>query len=64
MSVIFEAIGGNQIVVSGIDTSLFASAEEWIKCKHVYWYELQDIIQVVSNRIVSKIAKLKATHEM
>jgi hypothetical protein len=64
MSVIFEAMGLYAIVVSGIDPSPLASAEELITVQLAQRQGLLVIIQVVSNEIFGEIAKLKTPHDM
>jgi hypothetical protein len=64
MLVIFEAMGIYEIVVSGIDPSPLASAEELITFQLAQQQGLLVIIQVVSNQIFSEIAKLKTPHDM
>jgi hypothetical protein len=64
MSVIFEARGLYEIVVSGIEPSPLASAEELITFQLAQRQGLLVIIQVVSNEIFGEIAKLKTLHDM
>jgi hypothetical protein len=64
MSFMFEAIELYEIVVSGIDTSPLASAEELITVQLAKRQGLLVIIQVVSNEIFGEIAKLKTPHDM
>jgi hypothetical protein len=64
MSVIFEAMGLYEIVVTGIDPSPLASAEELITFQLAQRQGLLVIIQVVSNEIFGEIAKLKTPHDM
>jgi hypothetical protein len=64
MSVIFEVMGLYEIVVSGIDPSSLASAEELITFQVAQRQGLLVIIQVVANEIFREIAKLKTPHDM
>jgi hypothetical protein len=64
MSVIFEAMGLYEIIVSGIDPSSLASAEDLITFQLAQRQGLLVIIQVVSNEIFGEIAKLKTLHDM
>jgi hypothetical protein len=64
MSVIFEVMGLYEIIVSGIDPSPLASAEELITFQRAQRQGLLVIIQVVSNEISGKLAKLKTPHDM
>jgi hypothetical protein len=64
MSVIFEAVGLYEILVSGIDPSPLASVEELITFKLPQRQGLLVIIQVVSNKIFGKMAKLKTPDDM
>jgi hypothetical protein len=64
MSVIVEALGLYEIVVSGIDPSLLMCAEELITFQLAQRQGLLVIIQVVSNKIFSEIAILKTPHDM
>jgi hypothetical protein len=64
MSVIFEAMGLYEIIVSGIDASPLASAPELITFQPAQREGLLVIIQVVSNKIFGEIAKLKTPHDM
>jgi hypothetical protein len=57
-------MGLYEIVVSGIDPSLLASAEELITFQLAQRQGLLVIIQVVSNEIFGEIAKLKTPHDM
>jgi uncharacterized membrane protein len=59
MSVIFEAMGLYKIVVSGIDLSPLASAEELITFQLAQRQGLLVIIQVVSNEILAKLPNLR-----
>jgi hypothetical protein len=64
MSVIFEVMGLYEIVVSGIDPSPLAPAEDLITFQVVQCQRLLVIIQVVSYKIFGEIAKLKPPHDM
>jgi hypothetical protein len=64
MSVFFEAMGLYEIVVSGLDPSPLACAEELITFQLAQRQGLLFIIQVVSNEIFGEIAKLKTPHDM
>jgi hypothetical protein len=64
MSVIFEAMGLYKIVVTGIDPSPLASAEELIIFQLTQRQGLLVIMQVVSNDLFEEIAKLKTPHDM
>jgi hypothetical protein len=64
MSVSFEGMGLYEIVVTGIDPSPLASAEELITVQLGQRQGLLVIIQVVSNEIFGEIAKLKTPHDM
>jgi hypothetical protein len=61
---IFDAMGLYEIGVSGIDPSPLASVEELITFQLEERQEHLVIIQVVSNEIFSKIAKLKTPHDI
>jgi hypothetical protein len=64
MSVIFGARGIDKIVVSCINPSPLASAEELITFQLAQRQGLLVIIQVVSNEIFGKIAKLTTPHDI
>jgi hypothetical protein len=64
MSIILEAMGLDEIVVSGMDLSPLASAEDLIAFQLAQRQGLLVIIQVVSNKIFCTIAKLKTPHDM
>jgi hypothetical protein len=64
MSVIFEAMGLCESVVSGIDPSPLRFAEELLTFQLGQRQGLVVIIQVVPNKIFGKIAKLKTPHDM
>jgi hypothetical protein len=64
MSVIFEGMGLYEMVVAGIDPSPFASGEELITFQVAQRERLLVFIQVVSNEIFGKIAKLNTPHNM
>jgi hypothetical protein len=64
MSVIFEAMGLYEIVVSDISPSPHASVEELITFELAQPQGLLVIIQIVSNEIFGEIAKLKTPQDM
>jgi hypothetical protein len=64
MSIIFEARGLYEIVVSGINPSPLASVEELITFQLTQRQRLLVIIRVVSNEIFGEISKLKTPHDM
>jgi hypothetical protein len=64
MSAMFEAKGLYETFVKGIDQSSLASAEELITFQLVQRQGHLVIIQVVSNEIFGKIAKLKTPNDM
>jgi hypothetical protein len=57
-------MGLYNIVLLGIDPSLFASAEELITSQLSQRQGLLVIIMVVSNKLFPEIAKLKNPHDM
>jgi hypothetical protein len=64
ISVIVEAMGLYEIVVSSIDPSPLVSVEALITVQLAQQQGLLVIIQVVSNEIFGEIAKLKTPHDM
>jgi hypothetical protein len=64
LSLILEAMSLYKIIVSGIDVLPHASAEELITFKLKQQQGLLVIIEVVSNEIFGKIAKLQTPHGM
>jgi hypothetical protein len=64
MSVIFVAMGLYEIVVSGINPSPVASAEELNTFQLAQRHRHLVIIQIVTNEIFGDIAKLKIPHDM
>jgi hypothetical protein len=64
MSVIFEAMGLYEIVVSGIDPSSLASVEELITFQLTQLQGLLVIIQIVSNEMFGEMAKLKTPNHL
>jgi hypothetical protein len=64
MSVIFEVISVYEIVISSIDPSLFASAEELITFQLAQRQGLLIIIQIVCNENLGEIDKLKTAQDI
>jgi hypothetical protein len=56
--------GLEKIIVTGIDLSPHMSAEEWFTFYLAPQQGLLVIIQIVSNKIFGKIAKLETPHDM
>jgi hypothetical protein len=64
ISIIFEAMGLYEILVSGIDPSPLASAEELITFQLAQRQGVLVIVQILSYEIFSEMAKLRTPHDM
>jgi hypothetical protein len=64
MSVIFEAMSLDNLIITCIDPSPHVSTEEWMTFEVAQQQRRLVIIQVVSNKIFGQIANLKTAHDM